>query len=281
VSGKQLARRPIPKALSTGEDEGEKLPGRWVYAGDLCAGDTLQSSSSSQVSVNAISTRIVEELEDCNLSVGENHCYAVGSESVLVHNANWCGVLTEMHPGWDKIRANLAKKFDVDIKQIHGHHIVQKTIPDEFNLRAKNLPNGKLIKNLTEAEFDDLVSKGLLSDTEQSAWYIGKSHELLKKADVEVYAPKAGVSEDDMVKLLKEHLEDPKAGKSGANLTLALNDKANVHNVETQRAVYKRLKKFEGNQADTENQLKAIGAIFRAGNIPTETGFKRTRINPN
>jgi hypothetical protein len=218
-------------------------------------------------------------LEVCNLSVGENHSYAVGSENVLVHNANWCGVLTELHPGWAKMRANLAKKFDVDIKQIHGHHIVQKTIPDEFNLLPKNLPNGKLIKNLTEAEFDDLVSKGLLSDTEQSAWYIGKSHELLKKADVEVYAPKARVSEDDIVKLLKEHLEDPKAGKSGANLTLALKDKANVHNVETQRAVYKRLKKFEGNQIDTENELRDIGAIFRAGNIPTETSFTRTRIN--
>ena len=93
------------------------------------------------------------------------------------------------------------------------------------------------------------------------------------------YAPKAGVSEDDMVKLLKEHLEDHKAGKSGANLTLALNDKANVHNVETQRGVYKRLKKFEGNQIDTENELRDIGAIFRAGNIPTETTFTRTRIN--
>lgn len=46
-----------------------------------------------------------------------------------------------------------------------------------------------------------------------------------------------------------------------------------------QRAVYKRLKKFEGNQIDTENELRDIGAIFRAGNIPTETSFTRTRIN--
>ena len=95
------------------------------------------------------------------------------------------------------------------------------------------------------------------------------------------YAPKAGVSEDDMVKLLKEHLEDPKAGKSGANLTLALNDKANVHNVETQRGVYKRLKGVEGDQSRTERVLREIGEIFREGKVPRANaqGWDYTYIN--
>ncbi|MGN6546118.1 MAG: Hint domain-containing protein, partial [Aureliella sp.] len=279
VTGEGLSNRPTPKSLANDEDQGHALMGRWVSASDLAPGDVLQSSLEHHATISAISRRMESNLEVCNLSVGQNHSYAVGSTSILVHNANWCGVLTELHPGWAKIRANLAKKFGVDIRQIHGHHIVQKAIPDEFDLRPAKLPKGKLIRNLSDTEFEALVSKGLLSDTEQSAWYIGKSHELLKKADVEVYAPKDGISEDDMVKLLKQDLEDPKPGRSGANLTLALNDKANVHTVETQRAVYKRLKKVEGDQARTEDELRAIGDIFRAGNVPTETSFRRTRIN--
>jgi hypothetical protein len=245
----------------------------------LCAGDTLQSASGSQVSVNAIATRIVENLEVCNLSVGENHSYAVGSESVLVHNATWCSVLTEMHPGWDKIRANLAKKFNVVLDKIHGHHIVQKAIPKEFDLVPEKIPNGKLIRNLSDAEFEDLVSKGLLTPDEQSAWYIGKSHELMKKADVEVYSPKhSGVTEDAMLNTLKDDIRSPKPGKSGANLTLALNDSVNVHTAETQRAVYKRLKAVEGDQAGTELVLRDIGQIFRDGDLPTETGRRPVKL---
>jgi hypothetical protein len=279
LSGNQLTRRPVPKALSLGEDEGEKLPGRWVYASDLCPGDTLHSSNGSQVSVNAISTQTVENLEVCNLSVGENHCYAVGSESVLVHNATWCSVLTELHPGWDKIRANLAKKFNVALDKIHGHHIVQKVIPKEFDLVPQKISNGKLIRNLSDSELAYLVSKGLLTPAEQSAWYIGKSHELMKKADVEVYSPKqSGVTEDAMLKTLKEDLKSPKPGKGGANLTLALNDEINVHTVETQRAVYERLKAVEGNQARTEAILREIGQIFRDGDVPTATGRKPVKL---
>ena len=76
---------------------------------------------------------------------------------MLVHNATWCSVLTDLHKGWDKIRANLAKKFNVDISRIHGHHIVQKSIPAEFDLPPKLLPKGKLVRNLSDAEFEDLV----------------------------------------------------------------------------------------------------------------------------
>lgn len=108
------------------------------------------------------------------------------------------------------------------IRAIANSPTRSKETPKEFDLVPQKISNGKLIRNLSDSEFEDLASKGLLTPDERSAWYIGKSHELLKKADVEVYAPKAGVSEDDMVKLLKEHLEDPKAGKSGANLTLAI-----------------------------------------------------------
>ena len=279
LSGNQLAGRPIPKALSAGEDEGEKLPGRWVNASDLCPGDTLHSSNGSQVSVNAISTQTVENLEVCNLSVGENHSYAVGSESVLVHNATWCSVLTEMHPGWDKIRANLAKKFNVVLDRIHGHHIVQKTIPKEAAEKVLVNSSWKNVGNLTEAEF--AIAKSSLTPDQQSAWYISESHKLMKKADVEIYEPTSAVTEKAKKDLLKEHLENPEPGKSGANLTLALNDGDNVHNLATHEAVYKRLKAVEGDQSRTERVLREVGEIFREGKVPRANarGWDYTYIN--
>jgi hypothetical protein len=81
-----------------------------------------------------------------------------------------------------------------------------------------------------------------------------------------------------MLKTLKEDLKSPKPGKSGANLTLALNDEINVHTVETQRAVYERLKAVEGNQARTEAILREIGQIFRDGDVPTATGRKPVKL---
>ena len=282
VSGKRLSDRPTPRPLATGEEEGRLLSGRWVNASDLEKGDVLHSSSGQQVTITSVSTRRVTDLEVCNLSVGENHFYAVGRDSVLVHNATWCSVLTDLHPGWDKIRANLAKKFGVDISQIHGHHIVQKQIEKEFYLPPKLVPNGKLVGDLTDTEFEDLITRGLLSDREQSAWYIGKSQELLRKADVEIYSPQeSGKTTVELLNLLKEHLKEPKPGKSGANLTLALNDTDNVHTPETQRAVYKLLKAVEGNQANTERVLREIGDIFRQGRVPRANaqGWDYTSIN--
>ena len=102
----------------------------------------------------------------------------------------------------------------------------------------------------------------------------------MKKADVELYSPKdSGKSTEELLKLLEDHIESPKPGKSGANLTLALNDTDNVHTPETQRAVYKRLKAVEGNQARTEEELRKIGEIFRRGKLPTATGERFTIIN--
>jgi hypothetical protein len=90
----------------------------------------------------------------------------------------------------------------------------------------------------------------------------------MKKADVEIYEPTSAVTEKAKKDLLKEHLENPEPGKSGANLTLALNDGDNVHNLATHEAVYMRLKAREGDQAETERALRQIGEIFREGKVP-------------
>ena len=100
----------------------------------------------------------------------------------------------------------------------------------------------------------------------------------MKKADVEIYEPTSAVTEKAKKDLLKEHLENPEPGKSGANLTLALNDGDNAHNLATHEAVYKRLKAREGNQARTEAILREIGQIFRDGDVPTATGRKPVKL---
>ena len=101
------------------------------------------------------------------------------------------------------------------------------------------------------------------------------------KADVEIYEPTSAVTEKVKKELLKEHLENPKPGKSGANLTLAFNDHNNVHNLATHEAVYKRLKAVEGDQSRTERVLREIGEIFREGKVPRANaqGWDYTYIN--
>ncbi len=150
-------------------------------------------------------------------------------------------------------------------------------MPEQAYHYIKINGRNKQFRNLTEAE-SELV-KDQYDEIYHSAWYISQSHDLLRKANVDAYAPTARVSEKEVLKRLEAHLENPKPGKSGANLTLALNDSDNVHNVEMHRAVYKRLKAREGDQVETEEALRDIGRIFRAGNVPTETSYRRTRIN--
>jgi hypothetical protein len=52
------------------------------------------------------------------------------------------------------------------------------------------------------------------------------------------------------------------------NLTFALNDKANVHNLASQQAVYRRLAKHEGDIADLQQELIEIGKDFMKGAAP-------------
>ncbi len=86
VRGEALAQRlrlshlaPIPEETTT--------PGRWVDAGDLQVGDELllrdgRIAAIEQIRISPFDGTVY------NLAVEELHCYAVGENSVLVHNTN-------------------------------------------------------------------------------------------------------------------------------------------------------------------------------------------------
>jgi hypothetical protein len=63
------------------------VPGRWVIAGELRAGDVLLLRNEKARRIARVARRAVDE-SVFNLQVGELHCYAVGNCQVLVHNKN-------------------------------------------------------------------------------------------------------------------------------------------------------------------------------------------------
>ena len=112
---------------------------------------------------------------------------------------------------------------------------------------------------------------------DQSAWYIGKSHELLEDVGIPRYSvgkrqfgSNEFASEDAAKAAMEAALQ---RGEKAHNLTIALNDKNIVHTLETQKAVWARLNKAQ-TKAQREGQLLEIGEIFRRGNVPTEFGEK-------
>ena len=96
-----------------------------------------------------------------------------------------------------------------------------------------------------------------------------------------IYKTKEFGTIDNAKRALLNNIENPTPGKSGANLTLALNDCENVHNLETHKAVDERLKKVGGDAADIDRELKAIGLIFRQGRVPRSNakGWDCTKVN--
>ena len=91
VEGHELDNRPLPKELSEREDQGFALPGRWVNSHDLLAGDLLISRSGRQLRLLGVRQRYEASLPVCNLTIDQHHTFAVGADSILVHNTGGCG----------------------------------------------------------------------------------------------------------------------------------------------------------------------------------------------
>ncbi len=68
---------------------GARVPGRWVDARDLRAGDSLLRRSGETAKVNAVTTS-EQSLVVFNLRVADVHTYAVGNNEILVHNNSSC-----------------------------------------------------------------------------------------------------------------------------------------------------------------------------------------------
>ena len=86
VHGEDLANRPIREEMAR-VPEGCTTPGRWVYAGDVRVGDELLSRDGRILRVQAIRHEPYND-KVYNFHVAELESYAVGGNSVLVHNMN-------------------------------------------------------------------------------------------------------------------------------------------------------------------------------------------------
>lgn len=91
LEGHDLANRPRPRKLADTEDEGLALRGRWVNSHNLMAGDLIYSTEGRELRVLKIVQTYEEQFEVCNLTIAQNHSFAVGNDGVLVHNTGGCG----------------------------------------------------------------------------------------------------------------------------------------------------------------------------------------------
>ncbi|TWT38309.1 polymorphic toxin-type HINT domain-containing protein [Blastopirellula retiformator] len=83
-------RHKPPRLLSTGEDEGPVFPGRWVNSHELQAGDVITGRDGRPQIIRQIHQRYEESFPVSNLTIGDFHNYAVGVDSILVHNESLC-----------------------------------------------------------------------------------------------------------------------------------------------------------------------------------------------
>jgi hypothetical protein len=84
VEGEGLEQRERPDHVPATPPDA-RLPGRWVDAGNLRAGDLLQMKSDCRLAISGLSIRKVRQ-KVYNLQIEEVHTYAVGKRQVLVHN---------------------------------------------------------------------------------------------------------------------------------------------------------------------------------------------------
>ena len=90
VEGRDFEDRSVPRELSAGEDQGQTLQGRWVNSHELRVGDVIVGQSGQQHRIDSITQRYEESFPVTNLTIGEYHNFAVGTNSILVHNTSIC-----------------------------------------------------------------------------------------------------------------------------------------------------------------------------------------------
>ena len=249
--GDNLAARPSAKEqLASIDNRSIDRPGRWVNSQDLRTGDKLHCKNGSTIEITRVELESVKEEPVFNLTVENQHNFAISSHEILVHNeAGFCDVLREKmgKEAYEEMREELAEKFGVDVSRIHAHHIVQKTVPKRYNLKIA----GKKVSDY-RAPLDSW------GKADKTAWYIGKSQEKLTKLKVSILA-----DADDALAAAKRR--DPLH-----NLALAINGEG-THTVATQKAVYDALK----NARSRKQAVKALDGLkerFQAGELVGDHG---------
>jgi hypothetical protein len=121
ISGQFLEHRPKPDHLVSAQVKNAIVPGRWVDAGDLLAGDVVLLQDGRQVPVEDIDVRYFVGYV-YNLTVDGLQNYAVGPDRVLAHNNN----------------CNLAANA------IHEHHLLPQQFRVFFTTVGLNIEQFKI-----------------------------------------------------------------------------------------------------------------------------------------
>jgi hypothetical protein len=233
IEGRRLTQRDRPVQLNAGEDENQSLHGRWVNSQDLEVGDQIYGFDGKRHLVESLQQRRATATRVCNLTVQGRHTFFVGAESILVHNTAWCELLEKkIGKAIPEALKNFAKKKGF---KIHGHHIVQKTTPKQWEL----------------VKFASKVSQSW-SKSKKMAWYIGKSQKMLEDAGI------------PLLKTEQELLEALRNGESMANLAWAINGNG-THTLETVKAVYEALLTAGGDKEKLIRILNEIAKKFATG----------------
>jgi hypothetical protein len=241
--GRDLAARVCPGHVDLGADENKSLGGRWVNSQHVIVGDVLVCRDGARRSVESVERWQVQDRSVCNLTIRGQHSFAVGEFAVLVHNTAWCQILESA--GRARPRA-LQRTAERNGWRLHGHHIVQRTVPSQYTEEIARIATEQAM----------LRTPGL-TRSQQAAWYIGKSHEILNRNNIPV--------------LIREQTARAFA-EGGAplhNLAWAVNGNG-THTLETIRDVYQRLNEARGSREGVIEALQRIAEIFERGALPQD-----------
>jgi hypothetical protein len=186
VEGRDLEERSLPRELPPGEDEGGALPGRWVNSHELRAGDVIFTRGGRRQRITRVEQRYDGPMQVCNLTVEDDHTFAVGRDGVLVHNVSWCEYLTKNKILLDSAEfAELVAKSKALEIRIHGHHIVMKA---EFLSNpdiAKAVKASKKILKDAGIEINDIDNLTYALNHDHSLGYAESVLSRLRQAEAE------------------------------------------------------------------------------------------------
>ncbi len=131
------------RELSEDEDQGLSLDGRWVNSHELRCGDRLIGQDGKLRTVLKIEQEYVQAFLVHNLTIDEQHTFAVGPDAVLVHNTAKCDVHGNSYKS--PRPATLYERFDAEGNFLK--HGVSQDPATRYS--AKELDGGFLVRKLT------------------------------------------------------------------------------------------------------------------------------------
>jgi len=149
LRGSDLHERPTPRELADHEDQGLSLQGRWVNSHELRAGDMLIGRDGSPQIVLHIAQQYEELYPVSNLTIEENHTFAVGPDAILVHNTAGCP-RAPRGPLWTGTKSKTGVQNALGHFKKHGSEFPQYPNATQYAQGARNFvsnpPKGTLTK---------------------------------------------------------------------------------------------------------------------------------------